>query len=319
MKLNLAKFTFCIQHEDVDIVKEGLSSFVVQIVQECNVQTGIGLYTPQSSPIVLTGLLKTYVDTSSSLEELFSLFGMSGYDRDMHLCLYHLTAMSSILDIVTRSHSMASNDNHGAKTANHESNSNNNGKSLKGKDANYITFCERVVTRILVERSKLLIAMLNSNNADKIQATLILLITMCRVSPSSSNHVYWKLILFARVNSNDAAYSKATRPVLSLLSHEAREKGPMDMQEEDNEDEDRKEVGSSSMMDARQLLICLLSVLIQQDTNNAEVLSDLCNKGSLLRRILSSIKHKMSQVHTTLSPSLLLGFFRGNGDDNDGE
>lgn len=170
-KMNTARFLFCLNSDDPDIVAQGLEEFSDQVLKDHGAVVSYGYHGRGSSdnvmqsfhpvPVASTvGTLASFIKSSPQLEELFILWGLPGRDDDKQLSSSHMSCMAVIL---------------------HAASSNN-------------TFCSTVVNRILHEHSKSITSQLSSGNTKLVHSTLALVLAMCRTSQQNCQDTFQKLV-----------------------------------------------------------------------------------------------------------------------------
>jgi hypothetical protein len=167
--MNISRLQVVLNHNDPDIVLNGINEFTKQILLENNSIESFGYngrsctthFTLSSQNAVeVKGLLESYIKSSPQLEELFILWDMSGRESNKPLIVAHLTCIAAILHIA------------------------------KG-DSN---FCERISQRILSDYSKSLLESLSSNHSATVHSTIGLLIAICRLSQHASQTTYTSIL-----------------------------------------------------------------------------------------------------------------------------
>ena len=169
--MNTARFLFCLNSDDPDIVAQGLSEFKDQVLKDHDAVISYGYHGRGSSDHVIeslrpqavaatVGVLASFIKSSPQLEELFILWGLPGRDDDKPLSSSHMSCMAVIL------HAAIANPN----------------------------FCGIVVNRILHEHSKSIISQLSCGNLNLVHSTLALILAMCRSSPQNCRDTFQKLV-----------------------------------------------------------------------------------------------------------------------------
>lgn len=167
--MKLGRFQLALNHEDPNIVIQGLNEFTQKILYEHNAIESFGyngrsLLTYQSLktnfPTDIKGLLHDYLLSSPQIEELFVLWKIPGRNDNSDLIIYHTQCLAAIL--------------HCAKS-----------------DARC---CSRIVTRILSEFSRSLSNQLTMGHLSIVHSTLGLLLSMCSSSQQNCRDTYQKLI-----------------------------------------------------------------------------------------------------------------------------
>jgi Ribosome 60S biogenesis N-terminal len=169
--MNTARFLFCLNSDDPDIVAQGLEEFRDQVLKDHDAVTSYGYHGRGSSdhvmeslrpqPVVTTvGVLASFIKSSPQLEELFILWGLPGRDDDKPLSSSHMSCMAVIL------HAAIANSN----------------------------FCGIIVNRILHEHAKSIISQLSCGNLSLVHSTLALVLAMCRSTPQNCRDTFQKLV-----------------------------------------------------------------------------------------------------------------------------
>lgn len=169
--MNTARFLFCLNSDDPDIVAQGLEEFRDQVLKDHDAVASYGYHGRGSSDHVMeslrpqvvvttVGVLASFIKSSPQLEELFILWGLPGRDDDKPLSSSHMSCMAVIL------HAATSNSN----------------------------FCGTIVNRILHEHAKSIISQLSCGNLSLVHSTLALVLAMCRSSPQNCRDTFQKLV-----------------------------------------------------------------------------------------------------------------------------
>jgi hypothetical protein len=168
--MNVSKFQLILNHEDPNVVSDGLKEFRDQILIENEAIITFGycgqIATTKADDLfqnkehkVIVGLLKAYLNASPQLEELFVLWSLPGHDEDSNLSAEHMSCIAAILHCAVSEQEM----------------------------------CNCVVRRILHEFSRGLRSQLSSGHINVTHSSLGLLITMCRTSSQNCRDTFQKL------------------------------------------------------------------------------------------------------------------------------
>ena len=169
--MSTARFLFCVNSDDPDIVAQGLEEFHDQVLKDHDARISYGYHGRGSydrvdsvlhpeSVAATVGVLASFIRSSPQLEELFILWGLPGRDDDKPLSSSHMSCMAVIL------HAATSNS----------------------------AFCSTIVNRILHEHAKSIISQLSSGNLKLVHSTLALILAMCRSSPQNCRDTIQKLV-----------------------------------------------------------------------------------------------------------------------------
>ena len=169
--MNTARFLFCVNSDDPDIVAQWLEEFRSQVLKDHGATESYGYHGRGSYENVLenfhpervlgtVGVLANFIRSSPLLEELFILWGLPGRDDDKPLSSSHMACLAVII------HVAASN----------------------------VPFCSTIVNRILHEHAKSIVSQLSCGNIKLVHSTLALVLAMCRSSPQNCRDTFQKLV-----------------------------------------------------------------------------------------------------------------------------
>lgn len=169
--MNTAKFLFCLNSDDPEIVAQGLEEFRDQVLVDHGATATYGYHGRGSTdnvmetflpkPVTATvGMLASFIKSSPQLEELFVLWGLPGVDDDKSLSSSLMSCMAVILHVAT-------------------SNSH---------------FCTVIVNRIIFQHSKSILSRISSGNLKLVHSTLALVLAMCRTSAQNCRDTFQKLV-----------------------------------------------------------------------------------------------------------------------------
>ena len=110
--MNTARFLFCLNSDDPEIVAQGLEEFRDQVLVDHDAKVTYGYHGRGSTenvietflprPVIATvGMLASFIKSSPQLEELFVLWGLPGVDDDKSLSSSLMSCMAVILHVAT--------------------------------------------------------------------------------------------------------------------------------------------------------------------------------------------------------------------------
>lgn len=255
--MSLARFLLSINHDDPEVVLGGLISFRDQILSENDAVETFGYFGRSSdkdlliadvlfppSPAKISGVLNEYMVKSGQLEELFVLWNLPNRDEHRALCSAHMSSIAAILHV--------------------------------GKQ--YATTCNSVVSRVLCDHVKSLLAQLTSGNTELIHATLGLILAMVRSSPQNCRDVFQKLNFSSQ--ALDAVVQKGKVVTWKCPTQ-----------------------GQVLQTDSRHLLIMIVCVMLESVDENAVL--ELFAEKSLMRKVMHSIGRDSPETLQVVLPGVL--------------
>jgi hypothetical protein len=249
--MNVARFNFCLSHEDPEIVKKGLVLFTQQILHENDAirsfgYNGRGVASFSGSnesnvhPQRVRGLLAAYLENSPKLEEFFVLWDLPDYGTDKDVSSVHMQALAAVLHCSYISHA---------------------------------TLCNSVVSRIIYERGRSLKSQLTSTFAPLLHSTLGLIIACAHCGSDGRRDIALKFMI-------------RNAPTIAALTQKGKVVSweiPNNHNDMNNDDSIREKLSTDTR--------CLLTVLVHAllESTDSEVLNTCIGTDSLLRKLLNSI------------------------------
>jgi hypothetical protein len=285
--MNLVKFQLCLNHDDPDIVQQGLDAFRDVILKQHSLVLTFGTYgwsqttstvelleaESDGHQLALDSLLISYLRASPKLEELFILWNLPNRKLLANLCLSHNLCIAAIILCL-----------YSPSTAN----------SRVDDQLNVHDVCRRIVYRLVNEHIDSIKEQIEMKDENLTKASICLLLFIARAQK--------KLLMNDGLTTDTTiklhSIIKLFEPLIIIKSNQKKS-----ILENETLIDDQKR---GCTPDIRSLIILYLVVLLK--LNHSEINSELLHSNAIFMKIIQSIlKYPSSLIKFILEGFILIG------------